>query len=149
MPLQPMRWIDKHVGNIFISALSLFHKQRDSVPNISCKNIIISKYFGLGSILMATPLLQLLRSLFPDSRIIVVTLKQNASFLHLFPFVDDVISIDRQNFLTLIRSTLTVIRVLRGIGGDIFFDLEFFSRYSAIVSFLSRCSCTHRIRHFR
>src|SRR3989337_449256 len=91
-----MRWIDKSVGEVLVR---LFGRLRRPGPHLLGRvdTMVVSKYLGIGSLLMATPLLQLLRSRFPKARIIVVSFRQNEALLKSFPFVDAIVAVDRGN----------------------------------------------------
>ena len=134
-----MRWIDKSVGEVLVR---LFGRLRRPGPHLLGRvdTIVVSKYLGIGSLLMATPLLQLLRSRFPKARIIVVSFRQNEALLKSFPFVDAIVAVDRGNLLAFTVSTIRAILMLRALNVDVWFDLEFFVRYSAVVTFLSRAN---------
>lgn len=137
MPSAPlMRWIDRHVGEVLVHLIPI--RKPGAVPRVeNPREIVVSKYFGLGSLLMATPLLRELRTRFPGARIRVLTFKQNETLVRLFPFVDGVIAVDGRSIPHLLRSTLAAIDLLRRVRVDLLVDLEFFARYSALVAYLS------------
>jgi lipopolysaccharide heptosyltransferase II len=137
MSPEAMRWIDKYIGNLLITLLAIFRRRHTPDRSLTVKTIAVSKYLGIGSLLMATPLLQHLKTTFPSARLVVTTLRKNVPLLQLLPFVDQVVSIDGRNLATFALSTLRALRTLRASRIDLWFDLEFFARYSAIVSFLA------------
>ncbi|MBI4227113.1 MAG: glycosyltransferase family 9 protein [Candidatus Omnitrophica bacterium] len=98
--------------------------------------IVLSKYFGMGSILLMIPLLQSIRKRCPSARVVFLSFSTNAALVRLLPEVDDLLPI-RTQLLPLIWDTVAAILRLWRMGARCFLDLEFFSRYSALVSFCS------------
>ena len=98
--------------------------------------IAVSKYFGMGSIILAVPLLRAIRRQYPTARLIFVSFASHRELLAYVPYVDQVLTI-RTSPLGFIKDTLKVLWRLRRTGVDLFFDLEFFSRYSALMNFWS------------
>jgi ADP-heptose:LPS heptosyltransferase len=101
------------------------------------KTIVVSKYVGMGSIIQATPLLQTLRKNYPQAHIIFLSRASNKSLLRHFPFIDEVITIEDENFFTLFRSTLKALIRLWKHNPGVLIDLEVYSHFSAIISSLS------------
>ena len=132
-----MRWIDQHVGSIIATPLSLFIKSSETLPDKSIKNIVVSKYFGLGSITLSTPLLQSIRARFPHAKIHFLTFRENAGLLELYPFIDEVIAIRQDSIPHFITDTLGIIFRLLRKKIDLFIDVEFFSHYSALIALMT------------
>jgi len=108
------------------------------LPGKNVDTIAVSKYFGIGSIVLSTPLLQSLRERFPDAKILFVTFQQNAELLKLFPFIDEVITIRNDTVFNFIIDTLKTISSLRFKSEiNLFVDMEFFSHYSSLMAWLS------------
>jgi len=96
--------------------------------------ILVSKYFGLGSIVLSVPFLRQIRQRFPSARLVFMSFASNRELLTFLPYVDDVVCIDT----SLRRFPWDVLRTvwrLRRAKVDLCFDLEFFSRFSALMSF--------------
>lgn len=138
MRIEWMRKVDRHVGRIFSYPLSLFVRKRNTMPEKDIRNIVVSKYFGIGSIALSTPLLQSLRQRFPDAKIFFLTFPQNEPLLKLFPFIDKVISVRNDSFIHLMADTVRTIFLFRFRSTpELFIDMEFFSHYSALITWLS------------
>lgn len=138
MQVEWMRKIDRQVGRPITYVLSLFSKGGDMLPRRDIRTILVSKYFGIGSITLSTPLLQSLRERFPDAKILFVTFRQNAELLKLFPFIDEVIIIRNDTLFHFIVDTIkTILRFRFHSRVDLFIDMEFFSHYSSLVAWLS------------
>jgi ADP-heptose:LPS heptosyltransferase len=133
-----MRNIDRQVGRPITYLLSLFSRSEDVLPQEDIRTILVSKYFGIGSIILSTPLLQSLRERFADAKICFVTFRQNAELLTLFPFIDEVIIIRDDSLFHFVVDTIkTVLRFRFRSMVDLFIDMEFFSHYSSIVAWLT------------
>ncbi len=101
------------------------------------KRIVVCKLLGMGSIIQATPLLQTLKTNFPQSVITFVTSESNRELLAFFPFIDNVICIKEKNIFTLISSSFRLIAKLWRRKNDLYIDLETYSYFSTIVATLS------------
>ena len=101
------------------------------------KKFVIAKFFGLGSIILTSPLIQGIKESNPKNKVIFLTFKQNTKLLEILRGIDEVISIRTDNFAVFVKDTISAIVRLRREKPDIFYDLEFFSKFSAILSFLS------------
>lgn len=140
-----MRFIDKYVGTAIIHLLVLLqtagfpyrkglHLQHGQCPN----QVLIQKFFGIGSIVNTIPLINQLRENYPDVHVTFITFQSNVSFLEFIGIADEIISVDDSNFTRFVKTTLLAIYCLNRKRFDICIDLEFFSNYSMIISFLSR-----------
>ncbi len=103
------------------------------------KEIVVAKYVGLGSILLTQKLLKAIRRNFPDARITFLTFDLNERLLGLMgDLVDEVLTVRTTPSAAVVASTFKAVSILRKRGVDLFLDIEFFSRYSAMMCFLSR-----------
>lgn len=102
------------------------------------REIVVSKYVGLGSILLTQKLLAALRREFPEARITFLTFDLNRRLLSYFrEWVDDVVLVRTSPSPAIVPSTFRAAARLRRRRIDLFLDVEFFSRYSALMCFLS------------
>jgi len=136
-----MRIIDDVLGGAICLGLDsyvivrrLFRPQK--MPK-SVKKILVTKYLGMGSILLATPTMRALKEAYPDSKLVFLTFEHNAAFARLIPLIDEVRSVRTSSFPALARDLVGLLPGLRQERFDLVFDLEFFARFSTIVSFLS------------
>jgi ADP-heptose:LPS heptosyltransferase len=126
-----MRWVDQSVGTLVCHGLAAgkklaapFTRQPDSY-----KTIAVMKFFGIGSIVVASPSLAALRELYPSAKIIFVTFKGNREILDILGLVDQVVLIDNSSMKAFARSTLTAANELRKAKVDLAIDFEFFAKY--------------------
>jgi lipopolysaccharide heptosyltransferase II len=101
------------------------------------RRILVIKFLGLGSVLLATPLLRRLREQWPDARITFLTFAPNAELVRRLECVDDVLLVPRTGALALLGSVPRLLLQLRRARYDVALDLEFYSRLSNLVSWAS------------
>lgn len=142
MNIRQMRRIDTYMGGLLCLALEVNERLRrmlsgNKKPIVPPKKILVTKYLGMGSILLATPMLRKLKSAFPESRITFLTFESNVSFAKQIPLIDETLSLRTSSFMSFIKDLLDVLYRIRRERFDVVFDLEFFPRFSTIVSYLS------------
>lgn len=117
---------------------SIFRRDH-SILNSNVRCILIAKYFGLGSIIHATPMINALRKRYPNARFTFLTRRANAPLFCHIENIDTLLTVDDSSLPKLVWSTLRILMILVGERNrpDLFFDLELFSAYGAIVSLLS------------
>ena len=145
---QKALWIDKWLGPALCVTLltmkRLRRRERPLPPAEAVGKVLVLKLWGMGSIVLASPLLQELRARYPEARIVFVTLEENAAILSCVPAIDGSITIDLSRGIPrFFLQTLAVIWRVRRERYDLLMDLEFFTRFSAIFSFLARPRCSY------
>jgi len=144
MTLSRMRFIDEEIGTVICVVLGAFLRLkylflpagRKTDPK-DVKKILCQKYFGMGSILNSLPLIKALRRKYPNAKIIFMTLETQREVVELCRISDEVITVRIDSLPLFIGDTLKVLRYLIGQKIDISIDLEFFSKFTLIVSFLT------------
>lgn len=108
--------------------------------NKPVKNILFVKFAELGAIILAYPLLKQIKSRYPCAEVFFVTFHKNKDIFHFLEEIipDSHVLVIRDKPLLFILDTLSVIKRLRKKKIDIVFDLEFFSRFSALFSYLTK-----------
>lgn len=138
-----MRLLDRYLGAILLSFLRgfeffrwlMFHRvYAKKKPQV----FLVQKYFGIGSILNAFPLIDLLKQEIPHIRIVFLTFESNRCLFEISKKVDDVIYIRSQRLGWFIWDCLRAIFKFQRMGIDACIDLEFFSRFSMVMSYMSR-----------
>jgi len=104
------------------------------------RKILFIKLFGIGSIVLALPAIKALEEDYPDSEIFFLTFKGNEEILRLTGVVDEknIFTVRTGRITLLIRDLLTCVPLLVKEKIDIAIDMEFFSRFTAILSFFIR-----------
>jgi len=101
------------------------------------EKILVLKMWGMGSVVLASPMIRRLRERYPEARIDFLSLRENDAILHLVPGIDRPLSLNLGNGIpTFIASTLRMAVSLHRERYDLLYDLEFFTRFSAIFSYL-------------
>jgi ADP-heptose:LPS heptosyltransferase len=101
------------------------------------KAILITKYLGMGSIVLAAPTVAALRRRFPEARIVFLTFEENREIAEILKIFDEVLTIHSWRLLPMARDTLKALARLWRLEIDVVCDLEFFTRYSTMVAYLS------------
>ncbi len=142
MKIDTMKAIDHRLGLVICLFLDAVHRaarlvkgRRREVGEV--RRILVTKYFGMGSILLATPMLAALRRRFPDASITLLTFENNREFGGLLTCVDDVLCLRTAGLGVFLRDVLAALWTCRRRRIDVAVDLEFFSKFSTIVTYLS------------
>jgi lipopolysaccharide heptosyltransferase II len=139
-------WIDRRVGPLLCAILlgvKRLRGRRSPAPE-RVSRVLLVKFWGMGSIVLATPLLERLHARHPDARIDFLTLRENQALLALVPGVGRTVCLDlsRGNLSFLVDAVRTLLQ-LRRERYDLLLDLEFFTRFSAIFSYLAGARRSH------
>ena len=140
-------WLDGRVGPLLclllLVARRLRNRRSQAQEGRPVEKVLVLKFWGIGSIVLASPLLLALRTRYPRARIDFVTLAENEAILSMYPQVDRSITLDLgKGILGFIADTLRTIRRIRRERYDLVLDLEFFTKYSAIFSCLANARIT-------
>lgn len=136
-----MRIIDDSLGMFLCRILGLFLRLKHLLPqtrrkkrNDEVTRILIQKYFGMGSILHAIPLIRVLRRSYPNARITFVTIGSNRELLSLCGLADDVLIADFSSLPSFLGSCVRIAAGLWTARFDISVDLEFFAKFPMLIS---------------
>lgn len=110
---------------------------RRAPPARPVRRILVVKFLGLGSVLLATPMLRALRARWPDARVTFLTFAQNAELVSRLDCVDEVVTVPRGSVAGLLAAVPALLLRLRRGRFDLALDLEFYSRLSSLVSWAS------------
>jgi len=142
LSLRAMKFIDRFVGLplclLATAVTALFRPNRAAYPS-SANKILIIKFLGMGSIVLMAPAIKKLRQKYPGCRITFLTFGGNSQLLEMIPDVDNTIAIrNGAGIAGFIRDTAHVLYRLRRERFDLLIDCEFLTRFSALITFLSR-----------
>jgi ADP-heptose:LPS heptosyltransferase len=145
MKISLMRKIDYFIGGGLCLVLDLMERLKRVLPQKKTipepRSVLVTKYLGMGSILLATPALQALKDVYPSCRIVLLSFEENDTFARKLPLFDSVITIRSSSLLNLVINSFTTLIDIRRQRFDYLLDLEFFARYSTIISYLSATTC--------
>jgi len=137
-PMRALQAIDRRLGPVvsfLLRPLTLFRRrERDRV-----RRVLVIKFWGLGSLQLATPAIHALRRQHPEAHIDLLTLTGNRALAEGLGVFDGVRSLDlaAPGGLALVARLLRMLRELRGARYDRVHDLEFFTWFSALASLAS------------
>lgn len=142
MRVSVMKRIDQWAGGLGCVALDavdllLGWARSRQLERQRVRVVLVTKYLGMGSILLAAPMVTQLRGLFPQARIVFLTFGENREPAEMLGIFDEILTIDPSRLLRLGRHTLAALARLWRLGVDVVCDLEFFTRYSTMVAYLS------------
>jgi len=146
MKIKTMRAIDRFAGVplCWLAGFwSTFVGRHKAAACPRMDTVLVMKFFGLGSVLLSTPVLTLLLEKLPHARIIYLTFSSNRELLEKTGLPVDIITISDASLAAFATTTITALRRLRSRSIDVVFDLEFFSKFSTLVSVL--CGAPLRI----
>lgn len=144
MKLQTQRWIDRWVGQLLCSAVSLWARllgtraprvDRSQAP----RHILVILLSEMGSIVLAGPMFKALRERYPTATVHVLQLKKNQQVSRMLRLTQDahLHGIDDSSGYTLVRDILRVCLAMRRLPLDVVIDCELFSRISSLLSYLT------------
>jgi len=122
----------RYVGKYLSILLSRDH----SMPS-EPKAIVLAKIVGLGSIVYSSSLCKALKIKFPSAKIIYITSKSNLGLVERLNAVDEVLCLNDKGILSIISSVFNIIITLWRYRPELYFDLEVYSSFSAILATLS------------
>ncbi|NJD91509.1 MAG: glycosyltransferase family 9 protein, partial [Geobacter sp.] len=140
-----MRIIDDNLGMFLCRIVGVLLRLKHSLmpacnlpDNSKVERILIQKYFGMGSILQAIPLISALRCNYPQATITFVTIGSNREILSLCGLADSVLIVDFNSPLAFIKSLIKLIISLLTTRFDLSIDLEFFAKFPLLIAAFSR-----------
>lgn len=134
---QQLYWVDQKLVGMIAWAAGFFVRNPERIPEPSkWRRIAVAKHMGMGSLILATPLLQILRRHMPRGEIAFVTASNLVELARMLP-VDKIFSWDFRSAVAVLRTFPMLIASLRRWRPDVFFDLEFFVNTSALIAVFS------------
>lgn len=142
MRVDVMKRIDQWVGGFGcfaadVADLALGWLRRRPVSREGVRVVLVTKYLGMGSIILAAPMVDRLRALFPGAHIVFLTFRENRELAQMLGLFDETLTVDPRSLTRLVRSTLAALLRAWRLRVDVVCDLEFFTRYSTLVAWLS------------
>jgi ADP-heptose:LPS heptosyltransferase len=136
-------FIDHTLGTVaalFLKAVSripaIILRRDHSIP-VSPKCIVVAKLVGLGSIVYAGSLCRSLKERYPESKLVFITGIECGELVNRFNGVDQVLCLDARSFFSILKSSTRIIMSMWRYRPDLYFDLEVYSSFSAILATLS------------
>jgi lipopolysaccharide heptosyltransferase II len=95
------------------------------------------KYFGMGSIILASPLLRAIKQSYPSARIGFLTFASNRDIVGRLALVDTIYALRTDSPLHFAADLFKSIWRIRRERYDITIDMEFFAKFSTIMTYVS------------
>lgn len=140
--IEIVRKVDRYPGTIICWLLSIccdiervIQREKSSAP---AKKILLLKPAEMGTSVLAYPAITELKGMFKDAQLYFLTFKENVEIIRLLNIIpeENIFSIRIDSALNFVKDTIWTILKMKKIGIDAIIDLEFFSRYTAILSYL-------------
>jgi ADP-heptose:LPS heptosyltransferase len=138
-----MRFMDRYLGSLLCGCFSFVNqlerrKQRSQEQPSQLQKVLVMKYFGMGSLILSSPMVRAVRQAYPNASVDLLTIEQNRALSDILPIFDRVYTIETRSLFSILKSMFVALRRIRREKYDVIIDAEFFSRFSALVSYLAR-----------
>ena len=142
MKINFMRGMDILAGGFIMNIVNLFFifrfgRKTPALPPGKVKNILVIKFFGLGSILLMTPSLRGLKSLYPKANICFLTFAENTEFCLRLNGIDRILTLRSSGFSVFLFDVIRNLLIIWRIRPSIVIDGEFFSNFTSLFSLLT------------
>jgi ADP-heptose:LPS heptosyltransferase len=140
MNINLQRKIDRFVGTVLCGLLSLLPEgRRDRFSDKDPENILVILLSEMGSLVLARPMFEYLKTRYPKSRIYVLVFKKNLEFLNVLDMVpgSNIFTVDGDSFMGLLSNSVKALIQMRRLGIDAVIDCELFARISSLFAYLS------------
>jgi ADP-heptose:LPS heptosyltransferase len=148
MNVDLIRSVDKWLGVPACFLLTVLNKLKSTLRNSRERcpigkshppKILFIELSEMGSAIVAYPAMKYMLRKFPNARLYFLTFSQNRFSVEILNVIppNQIITIDMDHSLGFIHSTFLALKKIRGERMDMVFDLELFSRFSALISGLS------------
>lgn len=143
MNIDRMRIIDQSIGIPLCFLFTVFHKIRvfftPERPVIIPKRILFLKPAEMGTSIILYPTIAKAKEIHPQAEFYFVAFQENIAIFDILKVIprENIFVIRTESFFTVMMDTLRIIWKIRQLKVDVVIDLEFFSRYTALMSYLT------------
>jgi ADP-heptose:LPS heptosyltransferase len=138
MKITAMKTIDRWVGLPACWMLGLFRFLLGDNPPEKIERVLVIKFWGMGSMVLALPVFKALREAYPGAQIGFATIGKNREFVDILKISDRQIYLDLPSNPALVfAAILSFFYKLRRFHPNIVIDLEYLTRFSALAAFFS------------
>jgi lipopolysaccharide heptosyltransferase II len=102
------------------------------------RRILVMKFFGIGSILLSSPMLRAIKERHPEVRIGFLTFAGNQGMVERLGLTDTLYTLRTDSLPHFALDLLRALRLIRRERYDATIDMEFFSKFSTIVTYLAK-----------
>jgi ADP-heptose:LPS heptosyltransferase len=136
-------FIDRAIGaplafllNAAATLTGLILRRKHGLPHLP-KTVVVAKIVGIGSIVHTGVLCRAIKTTFPATQVVYVTSASNRGLMSRMKYVDAVLTIDESSMVKMIVSTVSIVLKMWRIRPELYFDLELYSSWAAILATLS------------
>lgn len=136
-----MRLLDRYIGvpacfclHVLDGLINFSGLRKDSA---NADSILVIKFWGIGSIILASPALKAIRDAFPGKKIIFLTMARNKGLYDKAGLFDQAYYFEVRKLGKIIPDFIRAVINLRREKIDLVVDLEPFCRFSTILSYAS------------
>lgn len=111
-----MRRIDQYLGPplcVLLAIATALTARKDARPPAPVRKLLVIKFWGMGSIVLATPALRALKRAHPGAQLTILTFEQNAALCGMLAAIDRVHGYRAGGPLTFVASFARLVRFLR------------------------------------
>lgn len=145
MRLNLIRKIDYFIGRPICFFLSLIENMKkcfyaDIVTKTQIRKIIFLELSEMGSAILAYSAIRRIKERYPNASVYFWIFKENSKVLDLFSSIihkENIIFMRSENIIVLLIDVIKNIKKIRRYKIDTIVDMELFSRFSSILSYLS------------
>jgi ADP-heptose:LPS heptosyltransferase len=138
------RFIDRWIGIPLCLALSLFNRliPKKSRADIEIKKILFLELSEMGSAVLAYPAMKKMQEAYPRARLYFWIFKKNQDSVSVLDIIprENVIAMRSQSLITLCIDIFKNLRRIHREKIDTVIDMELFSRFTSILTYLSRAT---------
>ncbi len=136
-----IRFIDNYIGGILCFIFSVYsrltHLFKISKDKVQINKILIIRFWGIGSTILASPSFNAIRERFPKAKVIFLTMARNKGIYDKAELFDAIKYYEFRNLIKVFFDFFKIISFLRKEKIKLAVDFEQFSKFSSIISYLS------------
>jgi ADP-heptose:LPS heptosyltransferase len=144
-----MRRIDQYLGpplclvfGVVRSCAERFRPPKQETAETGVRKVLVIKFWGMGSIVLATPALRALKKAYPACSVTFLTFEQNEPICRMITSIDRVRPYRAADPASFLVSFVDLVRFLRRERFDAVIDLEFFANFTSIITAISGAPIT-------
>lgn len=139
MNLGLIRLLDARVGSVVCRYLYYYDKFRSLFPPLrrqeDIQRILVIKFWGIGNLVQTSPTLRGIRRLFPEAKIVFLTLQQNRGIYENSGLYDEAIYLRLTTIWDFARELFKLFFSLRSFNFDLIINLEPLVYFAELISF--------------
>ncbi len=137
--MSTIKRIDRWVGFVLCTLLAPVERLWPRRKRGPAKRVLVIKFWGIGSIIMAGYLLRRIKASIPEAKIDLATISSNSEAAELVGGVDELVTLNiSKSPVGIIVDILRFLWLIYRRRYDVVLDLEYLTRFTALVTFATR-----------